>query len=202
MKRTILFVLMLLAVAVIAMGCGESSLGPEDEGVQPQHISYQQDRQPDRGEIPVQPGREQNIFDESNQPSTSPMGDARENDQAAKVLQLTNQAREEQGISPLQMDSFLASVAQEKADDMAAHQYFSHTSPTYGSAQDMLEQFGVPAVKSAENIAAGQTSAEEVVESWLNSEGHRRHILDAELTHLGVGYQSDGNYWTQWFIQR
>ena len=52
--------------------------------------------------------------------------------------------------------------------------------------------------KVAENIAAGQRDAAEVVRGWMNSPGHRANILDAELTQIGVGLVSGGPYGTTW----
>jgi uncharacterized protein YkwD len=55
---------------------------------------------------------------------------------------------------------------------------------------------------AGENIAMGQRSAEEVVQAWMDSEGHRANILNGTFTHIGVGYIENGNYWTQMFISR
>ena len=94
--------------------------------------------------------------------------------------------------------SALTSIANTKAQDMADKNYFSHTSPTYGSPFDMLKQFGVSYSYAGENIAAGQTSAEQVMNDWMNSSGHRANILNANYTQLGVGYVKGGSYGTEW----
>ena len=80
--------------------------------------------------------------------------------------------------------------------------YFDHTSPTYGSPFDMMKSFGISYNAAGENIAMGQTTPEQVVTSWMNSEGHRANILNGEFTHIGVGYVADGNVWTQQFIKK
>ncbi|WP_257391793.1 CAP domain-containing protein [Mesobacillus jeotgali] len=118
----------------------------------------------------------------------------------AKVIDLTNEQRRKNGLSNLQPDTALSNVAQEKSNDMQAKNYFSHTSPTYGSPFDMMRDFGVSYNTAGENIAMGQQSAEEVVNAWMNSEGHRKNILSPNFTHIGVGHTSQGNYWTQMFI--
>ena len=118
----------------------------------------------------------------------------------AKVIDLTNEQRRKNGLSNLQPDTALSNVAQEKSNDMQAKNYFSHTSPTYGSPFDMMRDFGVTYNSAGENIAMGQRSAEEVVNAWMNSEGHRKNILSPNFTHIGVGHTSQGNYWTQMFI--
>ncbi|MFT9600758.1 CAP domain-containing protein [Mesobacillus sp.] len=118
----------------------------------------------------------------------------------ARVIDLTNEHRRKNGLPNLQPDTALSNVAQEKSNDMKAKNYFSHTSPTYGSPFDMMRDFGVSYQSAGENIAMGQRSAEEVVNAWMNSEGHRKNILSPNFTHIGVGHTSQGNYWTQMFI--
>lgn len=117
-----------------------------------------------------------------------------------KVIELTNAERRKNGLSDLKADSALSNVAREKSKDMKAKNYFSHTSPTYGSPFDMMRDFGISYKTAGENIAMGQRSPEEVVQAWMNSEGHRKNILNGNFTHIGVGYVKDGNYWTQMFI--
>ncbi|WP_313959696.1 CAP domain-containing protein [Cytobacillus oceanisediminis] len=118
----------------------------------------------------------------------------------SKVIDLTNEQRRKNGLSNLQPDTALSNVAQEKSNDMQAKNYFSHTSPTYGSPFDMMRDFGVSYNSAGENIAMGQPSPEEVVNAWMNSEGHRKNILSPNFTHIGVGHTSQGHYWTQMFI--
>lgn len=121
-------------------------------------------------------------------------------DMESKVIELTNAERTKNGLAALKSDSSLSGVAQEKSDDMQAKNYFSHTSPTYGSPFDMMRDFGVEYSTAGENIAMGQRSAEEVVDAWMKSEGHRKNILSSNFTHIGVGHTGEGNYWTQMFI--
>lgn len=117
-----------------------------------------------------------------------------------EVVTLTNQERAKYGLEPLQVDSKLSEVARLKSSDMQQKKYFSHTSPTYGSPFDMMKQFGITYRTAGENIAMGQRSPQEVVNAWMNSEGHRKNILNSNFTHIGVGHVSSGNYWTQMFI--
>lgn len=117
-----------------------------------------------------------------------------------QVIDLTNQERAKHGLNALQVDSELSKVAREKSKDMANNHYFSHNSPTYGSPFDMMKQFGITYRTAGENIAMGQRTPQEVVQAWMNSEGHRANILNKNFTHIGVGYVADGNYWTQQFI--
>ena len=120
----------------------------------------------------------------------------------AQVVSLVNKERAAQGLSALTADSRLTRLAQLKAEDMAKNKYFSHTSPTYGSAFDMMKTYGVSYDTAGENIATGQKTAEAVMEGWMNSQGHRANILNSAYTGIGVGYakSSDGTtYWVQIF---
>ncbi|WP_425348967.1 SafA/ExsA family spore coat assembly protein [Halalkalibacter urbisdiaboli] len=119
-----------------------------------------------------------------------------------QVVTLTNQERAKNGLSPLRANWELARVARFKSADMRDKNYFSHTSPTYGSPFDMMRNFGVNYRNAAENIAMGQQTPEQVIRDWMNSEGHRRNILSQDITEIGVGYAQGGNgrhYWTQMF---
>ncbi|QED48278.1 CAP domain-containing protein [Cytobacillus dafuensis] len=117
-----------------------------------------------------------------------------------KVVDLTNQERAKNGLPALQLDVNLSKVARTKSMDMKTKGYFDHNSPTYGSPFDMMKQFGITYSSAGENIAMGQRTPEEVVNAWMNSEGHRKNILNPSFTNIGVGYVADGNYWTQQFI--
>ena len=121
-----------------------------------------------------------------------------ETTQAAEILNLVNQERKKAGVPALTLSEKLTSIATTKAKDMAAKNYFSHNSPTYGSPFDMLKQFGVSYSYAGENIAAGQKTAAEVMNSWMNSSGHRQNILNKNYTQLGVGYTQGGQYGTEW----
>ncbi|PKR79383.1 hypothetical protein CEY16_03175 [Halalkalibacillus sediminis] len=122
-----------------------------------------------------------------------------------EVFHLVNERREEHGLEPLKYDFELANVAREKSRDMRDSEYFAHESPNYGPPHEMINQFDIPNSGSAENIAAGQRTPEEVMEGWMNSDGHRANILHEDLTHIGVGYTQGGpyrTYWTQMFVRR
>ena len=145
-----------------------------------------------------QPNAEQQNAEEQRSEQTNESSSISEFEQ--QVVDLTNAERQKQGLAPLQIDKTLSKVARVKSQDMADNSYFSHQSPTYGSPFDMMQQFGVSYRAAGENIAKGQQSPEQVVNAWMNSEGHRANILNANFTHIGVGHVSDGNYWTQQFI--
>ncbi len=115
-----------------------------------------------------------------------------------QVTDLVNQERAKSGLKPVELDASLNKVAQAKAADMSKNNYFDHTSPTYGSPFDMMKQFGVSSMTAGENIAMGQRTAEEVMNQWMNSEGHRQNIMNPSFTKIGVGFVN--GYWVQEFI--
>lgn len=120
----------------------------------------------------------------------------------SQVVTLVNKERASNGLQSLASDSQLAKLAQMKAEDMAKNGYFSHTSPTYGSAFDMMKTYGVSYKTAGENIAKGQKTAQSVMNGWMNSSGHRANILKSDYTKIGVGYAkaSDGTTcWVQIF---
>ena len=119
-----------------------------------------------------------------------------------KVVELVNVERQKAGLPALKMDASISNVARAKSKDMAVNNYFAHQSPTYGSAGDMLRQYGISWHAWGENIAAGQSTPEIVVNAWMNSSGHRANILSSNFSKIGVGYVTSSSgrpYWTQIF---
>src|SRR5699024_329264 len=104
-----------------------------------------------------------------------------------EVVNLTNEVREKNGLEPLEIDKKLSSVARKKTSDMQENNKYDNNSPTYGSPFDMMDQFQIDYTSAGENIAKGQPTPEEVVDAWMNSEGHRENILNGSFTHIGVG---------------
>ena len=120
----------------------------------------------------------------------------------SQVVTLVNKERASNGMQSLASDRQLAKLAQMKAEDMAKNGYFSHISPTYGSAFDMMKKYGVSYKTAGENIAKGQKTAQSVMNGWMHSSGHRANILKSDYTKIGVGYAkaSDGTTcWVQIF---
>ncbi len=119
----------------------------------------------------------------------------------SEVLKLVNIERSKIGLRKLEMNSNLSTVARIKSNEMADKDYFSHTSPTYGSIFNMMTQFGIRYTVAGENIAMGYNSAQDVMNCWLNSPGHRANILNSRFGNLGVGHvnKNGTTYWTQIF---
>jgi uncharacterized protein YkwD len=117
---------------------------------------------------------------------------------AEQVVNLVNEERSSAGCKPLGEESHLTKAAQDYSDDMSARNFFSHTNPEGVTFDQRIKNAGNPK-PGAENIAKGQTSAAQVMDSWMNSEGHRANILNCSLTKIGVGFTKAGNYWVQDF---
>ena len=133
---------------------------------------------------------------------TIPQKDTAQSSYTKEVIRLVNEIRAQNGLGTLKEDWQLSRVAQYKSQDMKDNGYFSHTSPTYGSPFDMMKSFGISYKSAAENIAKGQSTPQQVVNAWMNSQGHRANILNKNYTHIGVGYVKSGNIWTQMFISK
>lgn len=112
---------------------------------------------------------------------------------AETVLNLINEERKAQGITPLQIDDLLNSTAQAKATDMVKNNYFSHESPTYGSPFEMMQNAGITYRTAGENIA-GNPSVESAVKSWLASESHKQNLLSNAYNYIGIGIEESPAY--------
>jgi uncharacterized protein YkwD len=119
-------------------------------------------------------------------------------DAGRQVLALVNSARANAGCAPLRYDDRLVAAAQAHSTDMATRDYFSHTTPEGVDFATRIENAGYPN-PGGENIAKGQRSADQVMQAWMNSPGHRANILNCGFTAIGVGLDTRGWYWTQDF---
>ncbi|MFD0146592.1 MULTISPECIES: CAP domain-containing protein [unclassified Streptomyces] len=118
----------------------------------------------------------------------------------AEVVRLVNQERAKVGCTPVRSDSALAALAGAFSTDMAARGFFDHTDPDGDTPWDRASQAGVSGM-GGENIARGQVDAAAVMDSWMNSDGHRANILNCDYKTLGVGvhFADGGPWWTQDF---
>lgn len=119
-----------------------------------------------------------------------------------RMVQLVNEERRKAGLSALQVDQELSSVARVKSKEMIEKDYFSHTSPTYGSPFEMMKKFGIQYRSAGENIACNQ-SVDAAHKALMESPGHRENILNASFTHIGIGIVDGGicgKMFTQMFI--
>ena len=113
--------------------------------------------------------------------------------EAFDVLELVNQNRENNGLPALVMDKDLLDAAMTRAAECAV--FYSHTRP------NGLSCFSIIDTMHEENIAAGQYDAADVMNSWMNSTGHRTNILADCHQSIGIGCfrYNNRNYWVQVF---
>lgn len=119
-----------------------------------------------------------------------------------EVFNLINQQRTSNGLAALKIDNEVQNVARIKAKDMVQNNYFSHTSPTYGSPFDMLNSFKVSYKTAGENIA-GNSNNQAAVTAWMNSSGHKANILNNAFNYTGIGVVNGSKYgkiYVQMFI--
>lgn len=121
---------------------------------------------------------------------------------AKEVLKLVNEERAKVGASPLVLNLMLTSAANVRAEEIS--EVFSHNRPDGSSFSTVFDDLGIEYYCCGENIAAGLSEAEVVVEQWINSPTHYKNIIDVKFTQLGVGYYYDSgsaykHHWVQLF---
>lgn len=114
-----------------------------------------------------------------------------------QVLQLTNQERSRYGLKPLSWNQKLFVAACKHSSNMYKDGYIYHQSPNGSGMSDRAHRVGYRFSYLAENVASGQKTPQEVVKAWMSSSGHRKNILNPNLTEIGIGHVN--NYWTQMF---
>lgn len=133
-------------------------------------------------------------------PSPTPTPTPSEENYAQDVLALVNEERAKEGITPLVLDDSLNEAAMVRANELV--QSFSHDRPDGSACFTVLNEKGITYHAAGENIAMGQSTPAMVMDSWMNSEGHRNNILSANFGKLGVGFvksESGQYYWVQLF---
>jgi uncharacterized protein YkwD len=133
---------------------------------------------------------------------------------ATRALQLVNEVRAHGArcgdrsfgpAPPVKLSDALAVVAFGHADDMARHNYFEHEDLKGHSPADRVRAFGYQEKLVGENIAYGPTSADEVVQGWLDSPGHCENIMDPRFAEMGIAYAAGqssrrGLFWVQLLV--
>lgn len=135
-------------------------------------------------------------------PAPTNPGNSAASELEKQMVELINAERAKAGASPLAIDSKVTGVARAKSQDMIDKNYFSHTSPTYGSPFEMLKAFGVSYRTAGENIAMNR-SMTNAHTALMNSAGHRQNILNPAYKSIGVGIVANASgylYITQMFI--
>ena len=141
--------------------------------------------------------------EDSNKPGNGtdkPGADTQERTFAQQVVDLVNAERSKAGLGALTLDSKIEAAALVRSKEIETS--FSHTRPDGRGFSTVLMDNGITFKGAGENIAWGQKTPEDVMNAWMNSEGHRANILNARFTKMGVGYyqnNSGRNFWTQLF---
>lgn len=118
-----------------------------------------------------------------------------------QILNLVNEERAKSGLSPLTLDTAASKAAQTRAQEITSR--FSHTRPGGKDFATALTEAGVAFRSAGENIASGQTTPVQVMNSWMNSSGHRANILSKNYTKIGIAHYKDASgtdYWVQLFF--
>ena len=120
-------------------------------------------------------------------------------DYAHEVADIVNRERTAQGLAPLKYSEKLSEAANLRAKEIQT--YFSHTRPNGTSCFTAVTEKGIRYRYIGENIAYGQRNPKEVMNGWMNSEGHRKNILNTGFEYIGIGVAEKNGiyYWTQFF---
>ncbi|MBF5029566.1 MULTISPECIES: CAP domain-containing protein [unclassified Micromonospora] len=117
-----------------------------------------------------------------------------------KVVTIVNQERAKAGCKALTVNAKLNLAAQRHSQDQADHQKMDHTGSDGSQPWDRVKAAGYSYRMVGENVAWNYQTPAAVMEGWMNSEGHRKNILNCSYTQIGVGVaRSNGPYWTQVF---
>lgn len=116
-----------------------------------------------------------------------------------EVYEITNNYRSSVGVSSLTLDSSLVEAASIRAKELSNS--FSHTRPNGSSCFTVLSELGISYGTAGENIAAGYSSSQSVMEGWRSSSGHYQNIISSKFKKIGIGVNIINNqyYWVQIF---
>jgi len=127
--------------------------------------------------------------------------DIKLSDAEKEVLELTNAQRKAANLPALQPNEKLLKAARSHSENMAKQQKLAHDLDDK-SPFDRVKALGYEFSSCGENVAMGQRTPKEAMESWMKSEGHRANILNSSFAEIGIGQAKDANgqvYWTQVF---
>ena len=215
MKKNL--VLIAFAVMCVLSGCTVTDKPPESEGLIPavsdmnvtgdsttavtestEKTANTSDGQSAASSSSTTPSAQVTTHTTASSPAGTAASPAAEvSGESARVVELCNIERAKAGLPPLKSDN---SQLQQAADLRAAelHVSFSHTRPNGSSCFTAVKEFGVNYTSVGENVALGQKTPEQVMESLMNSEGHRGNIMSDSFTTIAVGYNNGA--WAQLFI--
>ncbi|KAL6590645.1 PR-1-like protein [Neocallimastix californiae] len=115
-----------------------------------------------------------------------------------KMICLVNKERAKKNVPYLAYSSQLANAALKHSKYQASKKKMTHDeSGSYSTPMKRIKKAGFNPKACAENVAYNQKTIEKVMESWMNSSGHKKNILNKSYTHFGAGMKD--RYWTQNF---
>ena len=125
-------------------------------------------------------------------------------DKIERIVELVNEERAKDGVAPVTLNETLTDAAMLRAEEIT--EQFSHTRPDNTSCFTVLKDYNIGYYACAENIAAGNSTADATMNQWVNSSGHYNNLMNSTYTEIGVGvvYAPDseyGYYWVQLFIK-
>jgi uncharacterized protein YkwD len=187
-KHLMLFIVLLVTLSLCA--CGKRIIAEPLIGEEPASILT--DTEPTVSEVPAEI------------PLSGTAGiDYTTHADTQALLDLVNQARCENGLTPLVANDQLNNAGLAHDVDMALNNFFSHTGSDGSLPWDRVSAQGYSWQTVGENIAAGYTSVQEVFDGWMNSPGHKANILNPNFKEMGLAHISGagewGHYWTQVF---
>ena len=149
-------------------------------------------------------GESANVIDDESLLAIAKINTVTYSEFANRVLELVNIERANAGVAPLVLDEALCNAANMRAIEMDRTGEFSHTRPGGRECFTVVDYCNIGYMMCGENIAAGQPTPEEVMNSWLGSAGRKANILSPEYTKMGLGYSTGGggtygHYWAQEF---
>lgn len=184
--------------------CGSNEMKLPDDKNNGSSIEVEENKEDENSQEDTEEQDKKNIKEEEEMEEESSEASKELSKMGEQMIELVNEEREKEGLNKLELDKSLRKIARLKSKDIAENDYFSHTSPTYGTPFEMMEEFDISFKMAAENLA-GHNSVKLAHEGLMDSKGHRENILQAELTHIGVGIVEDQKYgyiFTQMFITK
>lgn len=167
---------------------------PVSNNSKPSQASAPTKSQPTSTKKPATPPAQTQPSSPESQATTEPQPKAPAEDPAAMaeaLLAEINQERASAGVPPLTLDSALSSVAQLRAQECTIK--FGHTRPNGSAYSSAVTDAGLSYQHLGENLASGQTSAQDVMQSWDSSDGHHDNVVSEDFTNVGIGLAPNTN---------
>lgn len=103
-----------------------------------------------------------------------------------RLIELTNQERAKNSLSPVSENEALNKAAQLKAQNMFSENYWAHFAPSGKTPWDFILGSGYKFTYAGENLAKNFYNSEDVVVAWMNSPNHRDNLLNPKYQDIGI----------------